>query len=144
MVGTRTRSTRRAWGVALGGVAMSVAVLASSAWACTAVMGKLTLNPTSGRAGSTVKAAATGLKVAPAKYRLVFIDSRELKADKGCHSSTSSDIIKRGIQTDSKGAFSAKAAIPTTAPRGTSLICGLETYPVRNQTATTHETYTVL
>jgi hypothetical protein len=143
---TRTRAgCGRARGLVVCSVALGgLLLLVSAAWACTAVMGKLELNPTSGRAGSTVKASATGLKVSPAKYRLVFINSQKLKNGVYCHSATGPVVIKRDIATNRSGAFSVYAQIPSTAPRGTSQICGLETYPVRNQTATTHQTFTVL
>lgn len=144
MAKTRVWSSGRASGLVVCSAALGGLLLfASAAWACTAVMGQLALNPTSGKAGSTVKASATGLKVAPAKYRLVFINAKKVQNGIGCHDSDR-QVIARGIETDSNGAFSVSAQIPATAPRGTSKICGRESSPVRDQTATTHETFTVL
>ncbi len=137
--GRRNRQRAGAFAVVVAG-AMSVASVAS---ACTAVMGQLVLSPTSGPAGSSITASATGLKVAPAKYRLIFISSKSLANGGGCHDGGSQTLV-RTIKTDSKGSFfGIKAQIPSTAPQGVSQICGLEKYPVKNQTATTHQSFTV-
>ena len=124
--------------------ALTVSVLAATVFACTGIMGPLTISPASGNAGTTITTSATGLKPSPATYKLVFEDSVSIAAGGSC-SYQSPVVLVPTIPTDGQGSWNnVNATIPSNAPQGVSQVCGWEKYPVAGQTGTTHDTYTVL
>lgn len=141
----RDRPSGRVWKFAAAALASgAVAALAgSAAFACTVIMGALSISPTSGNAGTTISTSATGLKPAPATYNLLFEDAVGLSAGGSCMGS--SQILVKAIPTNTQGSWtSVGATIPALAPQGVSEICGLEKFPVAGQTGTTHDEYTVI
>ena len=120
-----------------GGTAL--VLLATVAFACTEVMGPLTLTPTSGPGGTVVTTSASGLKIGPAQYalHLAKTTSGDCMAFKGVTTLAT-------VTTDSGGGWS---NVPVTIPRsttlGTHLLCGMEVYPIKGQTGTTHDSFTV-
>jgi hypothetical protein len=129
----------------LAALAMAGALcLASTAWACTSVMGNLTITPSSGNRGTAITANATALKAYPAKYRLRFANPVEPTGNCMATDTTATTLVK-GIRTTSSGSFSnVRATIPSAATRGQHEICAMETYPVPNQTGTQHMIFTVI
>lgn len=139
--GTATKRPHRA---VIVGAAVAAFVLSagSVAWACTQIMGQMTITPTSGTPGTVITTSAVGLKASPAKYKLKFSDANRVAAGLGCHGTNI--VIKKGIRTTSNGTWSGvNATIPPTAPLGLSEVCGLESYPTAGQTGTTHQAFTV-
>lgn len=133
------RAARRGVLVGLGVLAAMLAA-ASLAFACTAIMGPLTLNPTSGKAGSAVSSSASGLKVYPAKYEIHFTPASWAN----CMSFTAVTVLKT-IATNSRGEWTnVPVTIPASAARGNYEICGMESYPVKGGTGTSHQIFTVL
>ena len=125
--------------VAAGAGGSALVVLATVAFACTEVMGPLTLTPTSGPGGTVVMTTASGLKVAPAQYalHLAKTSSSDCMAFKGV-------TTLKTVSTDASGGW---PNVPVTIPRSTSLgthgLCGMEVYPIKGQTGTMHDTFTV-
>lgn len=137
----RSRRRRSRWATVPCGFVAATLVLASAAWACTVTMPTLTLSPNSGRPGSsTTGTVAKGLKPL-ATYKMNFINNTNYKAGVSCHKITQ---VLATVQADGAGGFKVTMAIPANAPRGTSKICGVESFPSAGATATTHTTYTVL
>ena len=142
-------TTRRGFGRLCAGAGFGLLailgayLIALDAFACTAIMGALTISPTSGNAGSTISTSASGLKAAPAKYNLLFEDSVGVSSGGSCMGSP--HVLVANIPTDTQGAWNGViATIPSNAPQGVSEVCGMESYPVRGATGTTHDTYTIL
>lgn len=98
-------------------------------------MGQLTLNPSSGHAGSAVLTTATGVKPYPAKYELFFGGQ--------CMTFTGK-LLKTITTTPSGGWTNVKVTIPKTTTLGSHSLCGVEAYPIAGQTATTHNSFTVV
>ena len=122
--------------------AFAAVILAGTVFACTVIMGQLTLSPNGGTVGTLVTTSAGGLKAAPATYRLVFNDAARTAAGKSCMASAK--VLKSSVPTDGSGSWSGVTVIiPARERVGVSQICGMENTPVKNQTATTHETFTV-
>lgn len=139
--GRTQRRIRRAASVAAPIMALAMAA-GATAWACTDIMGQMTLSPTSGAPGTVVSTSAVGMKGAPSKYKLLFNKAPRVAAGKGCHSAIK--VLLKPVKPDVTGAWSnVVVKIPSLAPLGVSQICGLETYPNPAQTGTTHETFTV-
>ena len=70
-----TRARRRFGALTVGAgafVLASLAGVATVAFACTDIMGSLSLTPTSGHAGTSVSTTASALKPKPAKYEVHF------------------------------------------------------------------------
>lgn len=128
--------------VAAGVAVFAAVAVAGTAFACTIIMGQLTLAPTSGPIGSTVTTSASGLKVAPATYRLLFNSATRMSKNQNCMTSTK--VLASSVATDGSGGWSnVTVTIPPKSPRGVSEICGMENTPVKNQTGTMHEVFTV-
>ena len=112
-----------------------LAIVASTAYACTMIMGPLTLNPPSGHAGTVVSTTATGLKPFPAMYDLFF----------GGTCMTFSGKLLKTIPTNGQGGWTnVKVTIPKTAKPGSYALCGVEVHPNPGATATTHSSWTVV
>ena len=126
---------------AAGFVALGCALLVgttSVAFACTAIMGPLTMSPTSGPAGTTITTSATGLK-AKAKYALHYADTTSGE----CMSFTGVTTLKK-ISTDGSGNWSGvTATIPASTTMGTHAVCAMEISPVKGMTGTTHNVFTI-
>ena len=130
--------------VALSGVVAAVALVAvaSTVWACTITMGPLTITPTQGVAGTVVTTSASGLKTKPAKYVLHFTVGLTT-AGANCMD-WSGEVNLKTIATNSSGAWSnVSVTIPRSASLGAHGMCGIETYPTRGQTGTSHDIFTV-
>ena len=128
-----TRVGLRVAGV--GAPATAAVLLATTVFACTGIMGPLTLNPSSGKAGSIVYTTATGLKPFPAKYDLFF----------GGSCMTFTGKLLKSITTNGAGGWTnVKVTIPKAATLGSLSLCGVEAYPSPGQTATDHDSFTVV
>ena len=113
-------------------------VFASIAYACTTIMGQLTLTPGWGHAGMTISTTANGLK-AKATYALHF--AKVVGAN--CMSFTGVMTIGK-VTTDSTGAWNnLMATIPSNASMGMHSTCGMEIKPVKGDTGTQHDIFTV-
>lgn len=111
---------------------------ASVAYACTTIMGSLTLTPTSGPAGMTISTTASGLK-ANATYALHFA-----KAVGANCMSFKGVLTLATITADSTGAWSnVMAKIPSNATMGMHSTCGMEVTPIKGSTGTQHGIFTV-
>ena len=136
---------RHGGGLGVGAAAFvltAVAGVATVAFACTDIMGPLTLTPTSGAAGTVVTTTANGLKGTPAKYELHFSTSAGSAYD--CMSFTGVQVLKT-IRTNRAGGWTnVRVTIPSTASLGTHNFCGMEIYPTHGGTGTTHESFTVI
>ena len=112
-----------------------LAVFASTAYACTMIMGPLTITPSSAPAGTVVATTVTGLKPYPAQYDLFF----------GGECMTFTGKLLKTITTNTSGGWTdVHVRIPYKAKPGTYSLCGIEAYPVAGQTATSHNTFTVV
>lgn len=132
-------TTRRSVGFFTTAAAGSLAAV-SVAWACTASMGSMSISPKSGPRGTKVTANATNLKPV-ASYKVVFNNSSRVRQSRSCHSAPT--VLRSSVGTSATGSFSTTVRIPTNAPLGLSEICAMETAPVPNSTASTHERFTV-
>lgn len=122
--------------------ATALVAAASTVWACTITMGPLTLTPTQGAGGTVVTTSASNLKIKPAKYVLHFTVGLTT-AGANCMN-WSGEVNLKTIATNSSGGWSnVQVTIPRTASRGAHGVCGIETYPTRGQTGTSHDTFTV-
>ena len=111
---------------------------AGVAYACTTIMGQLTLTPTSGPAGTMISTTASGLKP-HAMYGLHFA-----KTVGGNCMSFSGVITIAKITASSTGAWSnVMATIPSNTTIGMHSTCGMELKPVKGNTGTQHDTFTV-
>ncbi len=126
-------SHRLVWPASIAAAALMV--MPSIGFACSQVMGALTLTPSSGHAGSSILSSVTGLKPYPARYDVFF----------GGACMTFSGKLLKVITPDSNGAWTnVKLTIPRNATLGSHSLCGVEAYPVAGQTATTHNNFTVV
>ena len=116
-------------------VAAALVATASLAFACTQIMGPLTITPSSGRAGTVVSTSATGLKPFPARYAMFF---------GGTCMSFTGKLLKTITANSSGGWSNVKVTIPKKAPLGQQSLCGVEAYPNAGQTATSHNDFTVV
>lgn len=117
----------------------ALAALGTVAFACTSVMGPLTFSPVSGSGGTVITTSATGLKVYPAQYAMHFT-----KLVGGDCMSFSGVVTLKTITTDAQGAWSnVPIRIPQSAKQGTHGVCGMEVYPIKGGTATSHDVFTV-
>lgn len=122
--------------------AVALLSCASVVAACTATMGPITITPSSGAAGSAVKMSASGLKGLPAKYEIHFSVAAGGATD--CMSFASDvQVLKTNIATNRYGKFNVPVTIPSNAAMGTHTVCGMEVYPMKASTGTTHVTFTV-
>lgn len=114
---------------------MAAVLMATTVFACTGIMGPLTLNPASGPPGTVVSTTATGLKPFPAKYDLFF----------GGACMTFTGKLLKTIQTNAQGGWTnVKVTIPKRAKMGSQALCGVESYPSPGSTATSHDSFTVV
>ena len=136
---TRSRTTwLRIGGLTLPAAALAALAGAATVFACTNVMGALTITPTSGPVGTTINTTASGLKD-NATYQLHFAKS------------TSSNCMSfKGVLTlatitaSSMGAWNGvTAVIPRTATMGVHSTCGMEIEPLKGGSGTQHDTFTV-
>lgn len=127
-------------GLAAAASLLGVVLLSTvPAFACTQVMGSLTITPAYGHAGSTVTTSAKGLKPYPAKYAIHFGNT----SSDSCMSSTGVTILKT-IATNRTGQWTnVPVVIPPASQLGTHEMCGLEKSPQPGGTGTTHDTFTV-
>ena len=132
----KTAPSRTAARVAASATAATAGVLlATTVFACTGIMGPLTLNPASGTPGTVVSTTATGLKPFPAKYDLFF----------GGTCMTFTGKLLKTITTNMQGGWTnVKVTIPKTAKLGSQALCGVEAYPQPGSTATAHDSFTVV
>ena len=131
---SRRVSTRSRW--LLAGTVCGVALVTfeSVAFACSNVMGPLSFSTSSGPAGTVVYTSATGLKAYPARYDLFF----------GGECMTFTGTLLKTITTNRMGAWTnVKVTVPVSSAPGTYALCGVEAYPMKGMTATTHNTWTV-
>ena len=127
---------------AAGAATVATLLTGAVAFACTDVMGQLTVTPTQGSAGSTVMTSAVGLKIAPAKYAMHFTVSTSSSANCMLFSGV---VTLKTIKTSRSGSWAnVPVTIPANASLGTHALCGMEVYPVRGQTGTTHGQFTVV
>ena len=127
------RFTRRVLASALAAFATFMA--GTVVFACTMIMGPLTLTPGSGPAGTVVSTTASGLKPFPARYELFF----------NGECMTFSGKWLKTITTNSQGGWTnVKVTIPKHATPGQHSLCGVESYPQAGSTATTHDSFTVV
>lgn len=127
------------YGVPVGLATGAVALVSTVAFACTAVMGPLTITPSSGHAGTTIVTSAQGLKPG-ATYALHVTNS----VNGDCMNFQGVTTIGK-IKTNGSGAWSnVSSVIPSKASMGTHGVCGMELTPVKGQTGTAHETFTVM
>ena len=123
------------WLCASAVAVVATTVIAATVFACSSIMGQLTLNPQSGPPGAVVMTSVTGLKPYPAKYELFF----------GGQCMTFTGKLLKTITTDANGAWTNVAVtIPKRAKLGSHSLCGVEAYPVAGQTATSHNSFTVV
>ena len=109
--------------------------MATTVFACTGIMGPLTLNPASGLPGTVVSTTATGLKPFPAKYDLFF----------GGACMTFTGKLLKTITTNMQGGWTnVKVTIPKNAKMGSQALCAVEAYPSPGSTATSHDSFTVV
>lgn len=121
------------WAAGAAGAAAAL-VVATEAFACSAVMGPVSFNPPSGPPGSVILSTATGLKPYPAKYDMFF---------DGVCMQFNGKLLKT-ITTNSRGGWTnVKLKIPGSATLGTHSLCGVEAYPSAGSTATSHASWTV-
>ena len=136
---TRSRTTwLRIGGLTLPAAAIAALAGAATVFACTNVMGALTITPTSGPAGTTISTTASGLK-ANATYQLHFAKttSSNCMSFKGV-------LTLATITANSMGAWNGvTAVIPRTATMGVHSTCGMEIKPIKGNTGTQHDTFTV-
>ena len=111
-----------------------LAVAATQAFACSAVMGPLSFSPASGPPGTVVRTTASGLKPYPAKYDLFF---------DGTCMTFSGKLLKTITTTSTGGWTNVKVAIPKNAPIGVHALCGIEVAPNAGATDTSHNSWTV-
>lgn len=117
-----------------------LAIFATSAYACTMIMGSLSLSPTSGPAGTSVTTSAADLKPKPAKYALHFA----ISTSGDCMSFGGVTVLKT-IRTDTVGGWTnVRVTIPASATMGTHAFCGMEAYPVMGGSGTQHMSFTVV
>ncbi|PLS75846.1 MAG: hypothetical protein CYG61_04665 [Actinobacteria bacterium] len=129
----------------------------SVAWACTAQMSPVkvctaasfTTNcVTSARPGTKIRASNNGSTPAlkPASYyKLAFNNANRVRNSQSCHSAPYT--MKSNILTSATGTFDITAYLPssyTSAPKGVSQVCGIETSPTPGATATTHASFTIV
>lgn len=128
------------WKVAAVALVLLTTIAVSTvAFACTQVMGALTITPASGKAGTVITTSAAGLKVSPAQYAMHFT-----KAVGGDCMSFAGVVTMTKITTNSQGGWSnVPMTIPSSAKQGIHGVCGMELYPIKGATATTHDTFTV-
>ena len=142
MTGSRSeqKAVRSGKAVLAGGAGgAALVLLATVALACTEVMGPLTLTPTSGSGGTVVTTTVLGLKVGPAQYALHI--AKTTSGD--CMSFRGVTTLKT-VTTDASGGWSnVSVTIPRSTTLGTHSFCGMEVYPIKGQTGTTHESFTV-
>lgn len=126
------------YGAAAGFATGAVAFVSTTVFACTAVMGPLTITPSTGPAGTTITTSAQGLKPG-ARYALHFANS----VNGDCMNFRGVTTIAK-ILTNPSGAWSnVTSVIPSGATLGTHGVCGMELSPVKGQTGTDHDTFTV-
>lgn len=120
-------------------VLMATIGISTVAFACTQVMGALTITPASGKAGTVITTSAAGLKVFPAQYAMHFT-----KGVGGDCMSFAGVVTMTKITANSQGGWSnVPMTIPASAKQGVHGVCGMELYPIKGATATTHDTFTV-
>ncbi|MGH2704867.1 MAG: hypothetical protein ACRDJ4_07185 [Actinomycetota bacterium] len=123
------------------GAVAALLLIASVAWACTAVMGTMTLSPNSGKPGTSFTATASGLRVAnpAATYTIRWNDVQRTKQGKSCHSS---NVILASSVPAPNGSFTVQLQVPSPTQRGKSKVCGLDDGD--NSVGTQHKTFTVI
>lgn len=143
----RLRVRPVAIGAAVAGtVTTALVVLAAVAFACTSIMAPLTISPTGGAYGkatvvNTQVTANPGVKAGPAKYAL--------HVTKGLTTLGADCMAFKGVLTlatitpDSHGDWNVNVTVPGTLKKGPHGICGIEVSPVKGQTGTEHDTFTV-
>ena len=126
-------------------VGTALMVLAVVAFACTSIMGPLTITPTSGGFGvATVvnTSVPSGMKPGPAVYA-IHLTKGLSTAGADCMSFTGVVTLKK-VTPNSSGGWNVNVTIPATTTQGTHGICGMELSPAKGLTGTTHDTFTVM
>ena len=167
-------TTIRRKSVGAFGIAAAIVVVgATTAWACTAIMGAIKVcapstatctqasgsgQTSTGQAlpGAVIKVTGGGLKMKPATYSLFFGSATQTS---DCHNATKILSSPAGVKltdmrTDKDGNIDKdpltagiqayKALLPATTPQGTATICAREKYPTPENTATAHATFTIM
>lgn len=135
----RSRMRRRiGGGLAGGGLAGGLLVWgAVAAFACTNIMGTLTISPTSGPVGTRITTSAGGL-VANATYAMHFA-----KSTSGSCMSFKGVLTIGTVTASGSGTWSGVTFAIPSASMGTHSICGMETRPVKGGSGTQHDTFTI-
>lgn len=163
----RTTGWRRG-AVFFAGFAAAMLGAVSVAWACTAQMSPLKiceydgtvscndpLNPTNAtyvKAQPGTKMTATNKGYTPALapstyYALKFNNAYRVRNLQSCHSIYATYTMKSNILTDAAGTFSVTAYLPssyTSAPKGVSEMCAVQTSAPAGATATQHARLTII
>ncbi|HEX6539578.1 MAG TPA: hypothetical protein VF155_10395 [Candidatus Dormibacteraeota bacterium] len=127
-----------AGGVAAGGLAGGALVWAAMVvFACTNIMGQLTISPTSGSVGTRITTTASGL-VANATYAMHFA-----KSTSGSCMSFKGVLTLGSVTASGSGAWSGVTFAIPSASMGTHSVCGMETKPVKGGSGTQHDTFTI-
>lgn len=137
------RRSRRMWlricGLTLPPAAIAAVAAATTVFACTNVMGPLSITPTTGPAGTVISTTASGL-VKNATYAMHFA-----KTTSGNCMSFKGVLTLGYVTADGSGDWSnVSFVIPSTASMGAHSTCGIETRPVKAGSGTTHDTFTVM
>lgn len=135
MAGTsRTKSVRV--GTISGALAIGATLISiTGVLACTDIMGVMTLTPDSAPAGTVIHSSVTGLKPYPARYNIYF----------GGECMTFTGKLLKIVTPNAAGAWTnVKLKIPLSAKPGTYSLCGVESYPTPGQSATSHNSFTVV
>lgn len=132
------RRTATGW-VAAGGLASAALIWGAIAvFACTNIMGTLSINPGSGPAGTKVTTSASGL-VPNASYQIHFG-----KTPSDSCMSFKNVVTLATVTADASGAWNnVTAKIPSTASMGVHSTCGMETKPVKGGSGTVHDSFAV-
>ena len=140
----------RRWRVPLMGsavtglVSTALVALGIVAFACTSIMAQLTITPTGGTFGhaTVVNTSVTsGMKPGPAKYAMHVTKGLTTK---GADCMSFSGVLTLAtITPTSAGAWNVNVTVPSTLSRGVHGMCAIEVTPVKGQTGTTHDTFTV-
>ena len=135
LLGARQRRAITKAGLLSVPLMTALLLTASLAFACTQIMGPLTLNPGSGPPGTVVSTSATGLKPFPARYDLFY---------GGTCMTFTGKLLKTITTNPSGGWINVKVTIPKRTARGQHSLCGVEAYPNAAQSATSHDDFTVV
>jgi hypothetical protein len=99
--------------------AAALLLIASTAWACTTIMGTVTVNPSSGTPPVGVQVSATGM-LANTSYNIKYLNPARRASNVNCH--YNGTRISNGATTDASGNY---GPVSTTIPKEKSSGTGL-------------------